>query len=138
MSTSKYERIREMLLQAAPECRALSRLDPNATLFYDMMADGAWWSDETPKEFEAVSALRMVVRHRTCVICGIDSPFGEEWEIAKELFPEWVGFREERCQPPAEIVEQVRAMLTKGKREVEKMFRLADAYEKRASRRDLG
>lgn len=127
MSKSKSERIREMLEEAAPACRAMCTVDPNATFFYDMMADGAWWSDETPKEFEAVSALRMVVRHRTCVICGIESPFGEAWDIAKKLFPEWVGFREERCRPSAEVVEQIKAMLVKGKREVEKMFRAADA-----------
>lgn len=136
VSTSKSERIREMLEEAAPACRAMCTVDPNATLFFDLMADGAWWSDETPKEFDAISALRMVVRHRTCMICGIESPFGAAWEVAKELFPDWVGFREDRCRPSIEIVEQIRGMLVKGEREVEKLFRASDAYEKRASRRD--
>ena len=130
MQGSKSERIREMLEEAAPACRAMCTVDPNATFSYELLSDGVWWSDEAPKEFEAISALRMVVRYRTCMICGVDSSFGEAWEVAKELFPGWVGFRAERCQPSAEIVEQIRAMLEKGKGETKKLIRLLDACDR--------
>lgn len=136
MSTSKREQIREMLERAAPACRAMCTLDPNATFSYELMSGGVWWSDEIPSVTEAVWALRMVVAHRTCIVCGIDSSFGEEWEIAKQLFPEWVGFRAERCQSSAEIVEQFKAELARGERETRKMVRRLDAWDRHIKRNE--
>ncbi len=136
MQGSKSERIREMLEEAAPACRAMCTVDPNATFSYELLSGGVWSSDEIPPVTRAVWALRAVIRHRTCMICGIDSAFGEEWEVAKQLFPEWVGFRTERCQPSAEIVEQFNAELARGERQTNRMGRRLDAWDRLNKRKE--
>jgi hypothetical protein len=70
------------------------------------------------------------------MICGIDSECGEEWEVAKQVFPEWVGFRAERCQPQAEIVEQFKAELARGAREMQKVARRLDVWDRLSKRKE--
>jgi hypothetical protein len=75
--------------------------------FPDILADGLIWRDETVETtpFEVISALRFVWHHRTGLIIGEPRRFSETWQLARELFPHWVGFRLERCSPSTELAE---------------------------------
>ncbi len=92
-----------ILLAKHMAARSAPHGDPK--LLYDMLADAVVWSDEWPELgsndnlelANAVGWLRLVVRHRTCVMLGQGSEYEPFWRRAQELFPTWVGFRPERC-----------------------------------------
>jgi len=75
---------------------------------FDCMSYGVIWQDEMPPLDQRGQAhswgLRPVFGYRTSLILGQPDPSLEEyWTLAKHLFPEWVGFRPERCEPSAEL-----------------------------------
>jgi hypothetical protein len=74
-------------------------LDPTATLHYDIMSDALVWSDERPKGrlVRELWCLRPVFRYRTGLILGLElTEFQNDWQTANQLFPLWIGFRDER------------------------------------------
>jgi hypothetical protein len=73
----------------------------------DILADGLIWRDETidATPFEVISALRLVWHHRTGIIIGEQRRFAETWQLARGLFPHWVGFHPERCRPSTELAD---------------------------------
>jgi hypothetical protein len=73
--------------------------------FSDILADGLIWPDETidSTPFEVISCLRFVWHHRTGIIIGEQRRFADTWQLARELFPHWVGFHPDRCRPSAEL-----------------------------------
>ena len=75
--------------------------------FRDILADGLIWRDETIEStpFEVISSLRFVWHHRTGFIIGEQRRFADTWQLARELFPNWVGFRPDRCGPSADLAD---------------------------------
>jgi hypothetical protein len=75
--------------------------------FRDLMADGLIWRDETVEATpsEVISALRLVWHYRTGLIIGEQRRFSDTWQLARGLFPHWVGFRPDRCSPSTELAE---------------------------------
>jgi hypothetical protein len=88
----------------------LSEPDPAAVPFMDGMSDALIWPDECPDDapMEWISGLRLIWNHRTSLLLGHDSIFEEYWRVAKECFPDWVGFRPERNTPSPELLESIR------------------------------
>lgn len=56
---------------------------------------------------------------------GEASPYAEHWGLAKELFPQWVGFRDERCRPHAELLERFRQAALRGELETQRVIDLS-------------
>lgn len=113
------------LQSAAAVLSLLEREAPDAEMCWDMLAGAVYWSDEIDRHalsHESVGALRPVLRHRTCVMLDIHSPFGERWDIARSMFPKWVGFSQHRCRPSPEVLEKARVLMAGGARKVEELF----------------
>ena len=103
--------------------RAIMTPDPSSVPHYEVLSDALVWTDELPDAHpQEWDAIRMVLRHRTCVIIGVDSPFREWWDLARELFPEWVGFRAERCTASPQLKAFYVAAREKSDREIEKLL----------------
>lgn len=82
--------------------------DPAAKLEYHLFADAIYWSDELeglPGELD--DAFRVVLNHRTSLLAGEAGRFPEVWEAAQKYFPQWIGFRPERCAANADIAERI-------------------------------
>src|SRR4051794_30193232 len=90
----------------APKLDRLA-VDPQARMGYDYFAGGVVWSDEHP-EWEFVEengvhrivgqgTFRALLNHRHALILGEPAErFGELWEKAKQLCPNWPGFQPAR------------------------------------------
>jgi hypothetical protein len=102
-------------------------------VFYEIMSGALVWSDETNHEtpIEVIWALRMIVAYRTSLM--LNKPreeFKPIWDRALSLFPRWVGFRPERRQPTAELLQiyrrgdvSLRKCLRNMEREIDKQPR---------------
>jgi hypothetical protein len=111
------------LHRAARHFRTITTRDPSSVPHYEVLSDALVWTDELPVAHpQEWDAIRMVLRHRTCVIIGVDSPFRGWWDLARELFPEWVGFRVERCTASPQLRAFYVAARDKSDREIEKLF----------------
>ena len=75
--------------------------------FRDILTDGLIWRDETIESTptEVIWALRLVWHHRTGIIIGEQRRYADTWQLARELFPHWVGFHPDRCRPSAELID---------------------------------
>lgn len=99
MSPSDLER-------GAPLFRALDHPSDDARPFYDALSDAIVWTDELPEEDPAEWwDIRPLLRHRTCMIVGERSEFEAWWLKGKELFPQWVGFSQERSAQSPRILQ---------------------------------
>jgi hypothetical protein len=83
------------------------------TYTFDSMTASIIWDDELPPSHLRGSAhswgLRPVFGYRATLILGNpDRNLEEYWLLAKELFPNWVGFLAERCEPNAELASFMR------------------------------
>jgi hypothetical protein len=82
------------------------RLDPAASLHYEIMSDALVWSDELLRNRRAreIWCMRPVLRYRTGLILGLDLvEFRETWKVAKNIFPKWIGFAQQRCERSASL-----------------------------------
>jgi len=75
---------------------------------FDAMSASIIWDDELPPLHLRGSAhswgLRPVLGYRASLILGTpDRTLEEFWLLAKQLFPDWVGFRPERCARSPEL-----------------------------------
>lgn len=75
---------------------------------FDSMSAGVVWEDELPPSHKRGLAhawgLRPIFGYRTSLILGKpDEALEEYWNLATQLFPNWVGFRCERCEPNSDI-----------------------------------
>ena len=78
--------------------------------FYEYLSGGLVWNDETDVSFDATNVLRPLFRHRSILILGEDDDtWSEYWHIAKELIPNWIGFRSSRCKSTAKLRKIIRA-----------------------------
>jgi hypothetical protein len=91
---------REMFAQLDAIAPDLNRLvkDPNAAIHYDMFSGGLWWSDERLASGACTDVLRYLLYYRSKLVDGSAEPGHPEfWLTAKEKFPSWPGFADERC-----------------------------------------
>ncbi len=91
--------------QIAARMNALIK-SSEAAIHHDLLAGALWWSDERPAfdEPEHHWCLRPILRYRTSLILGVpDERYESAWEAAKQLFPAWPGFAEERCKPDDQL-----------------------------------
>ena len=82
------------------------KIDPAATLHYEVMSDALVWSDELIRDRRArdIWCMRPVLRYRTGLILGLDfAEFRETWNTARITFPRWIGFVQERCERSAPL-----------------------------------
>lgn len=108
-------------------CASLFRVirtpDAKAVASYEMVSDAMIWSDELPKSEPSLWwAIRPVLRHRAAVATGEHSDYLEWWTRALELFPEWTGFRADRCVWSASVLEKYRVAREKSQAEIERYF----------------
>jgi hypothetical protein len=114
MSQSPPDEIMQEYFEAyhtyAQELNLRTEPDPAAIPFMDGMSDALVWPDECPEDapMELISALRFVWNYRTSLLLETIPQFEENWKIAKECFPSWVGFRPERTSPSPELLQAIR------------------------------
>lgn len=83
-------------------CQKLPGLSAN----YHVMADALYWKDEIPEALDDFSGncLRFILRYRTSFVNSKeDKKWREYWNRAKQCFPDWIGFSEERCAPNQDL-----------------------------------
>lgn len=105
-------------------------IDPNARVSYDLFAGGLTWSDEwADAEFEICTAIRVLWRYRSSLICGKpDERFREHWEFAKQSCPNWPGFQLVRQDPKwKDLYEKLDAEGVAGMEELDERFRRQQA-----------
>lgn len=82
------------------------QFDLTARPGYDLMSDSLVWPDEIPRgrRSRELWCLRPVLRFRTGIILGIHfSEFQMDWDTAKSVFPNWIGFRACRTAESASL-----------------------------------
>lgn len=105
------------LQAAAPLFRRICDPVTGAEPFYEMLSHALVWTDELPDEPPSEwQAIRPVLRHRTCIILGEASEYEQWWKVAQSLFPNWVGFRHDRCTP----TESLRSLYAESVREADR------------------
>jgi hypothetical protein len=73
------------------------------------MSDALVWSDERPKQrrVRELWCLRPIFRYRTGFILGLEiAEFRADWETGKKLFPQWIGFRNDRSARDIELEKE--------------------------------
>lgn len=86
---------------------------------FDSMSASVIWEDELPsaqkRDLAHSWGLRPIFGYRASLILGKpDQSLEEYWNLATQLFPNWVGFRPERCKPSQEIASFVEGERAKG------------------------
>ncbi len=106
MATDVAELLEELRRRAAD----LNRIDtpsPTATPFYELMSGGIVWTDEkiSGVRTEVIWALRPLFAYRASLIAGMPAEkWRSYWDACQTLFPHWIGFRPDRCQPAPELL----------------------------------
>lgn len=83
---------------------------------YHILADAIIWDDEGINncEFEFENILRSVVHYRTNLIEfeNFESKNSDKrvYQLAKKYFPEWVGFKKERCSFNFELSQRIKRL----------------------------
>jgi hypothetical protein len=90
--------------------------NPAAKPFVDCMSDALVWPDETESgtPTEVIWALRFVRHYRTGLILGVERPHADFWQLARQLFPHWVGFQPSRCELSEQLAAVYHAAKKKG------------------------
>ena len=92
------------------------QVDSEATPFYDLMSGAFIWSDEKVHGLgvNEMGCLRAICRYRTSLIVQeVDKRFEFLWNEFKQKYPEWIGFRLERCSPNETLTAQYREIRKK-------------------------
>lgn len=106
-----------------------TRVQPEAAIGYDVLADALVWSDEYPhnitgrrSEFDCV---KLLLRYRTTLLLGKpDDLFRPYWDLAKKRFPHWAGF----CPARLAMTEELRQRYERDrKRAMRRLERFAKA-----------
>ena len=140
MSQTLFEYCEPRLRAGAAVLNGIITPNPDAELSYCLLAAAVHWSDEAPIELvgvHVIHGLRPVFHHRTRMMLGEDSGHRDIWRFAQTLFPAWIGFAPERCNPPPYVMEQVRAELARGAREIRKLDRLSRLWDRRCDKGSL-
>jgi hypothetical protein len=82
------------------------RYDSKANCNYELMSGGLLWTDEMTNDllFQMLAvnnySFRFVLAYRASVILEQEnSEYVSYWNQWSVLFPDWPGFRKERCNP---------------------------------------
>lgn len=97
----------EALESHAEHLNALCSPSPNALPQYDILANAITWPDETNSHtpIKVIHAQRQLRHYRSHAMLTNESPNHAIWDYCKNLFPNWVGFRPERCTATPELLE---------------------------------
>ena len=101
-----FEEYKSFILPHKPE--------KNSRTQYHVMADAIFWDDEGIKNLNSKlgNSFRCILHHRTSLITGTpEEIYAKVYNIAKQYFPEWVGFSEDRttyCPELADRIERIR------------------------------
>jgi hypothetical protein len=108
MSTTNHEDVAShWLIEYADHLNAICTPGFRPEVFYELMSGALVWSDETNEEtpIEVIWALRFVWACRTALMLNkARDGYQKHWEHVCSLFPDWVGFRPERCQATPELL----------------------------------
>jgi hypothetical protein len=88
---------------------------------YDAITEAIIWNDELPVRcsVEKIQSLRPVFRYRASITLGQpDVEWERYWQLAKSLFPHWVGFSSERVAPGPEVTSYLRRQVDDTRRQV--------------------
>ena len=105
----------------------------NPKFEYHVLADGIVWEDEGIEKCnpKLENALRYVINYRTNLIANKESKIKSDnsrniglrsFEMAKEYFPNWVGFKESRCSYNSEISDKIKRIRKVSERKIEDTF----------------
>jgi len=74
-----------------------------------MMSGALMWEDEQILlPIDEFGWYRAALNYRTSIILGKPcTEFAPIWNALKEVAPNWIGFREERCAPNPEFVAEI-------------------------------
>jgi hypothetical protein len=80
---------------------------------YHALADGVYWEDEglDDEDHDLENPFRFVIHHRTHLITQYTQTnvLSESvYHLAKKYFPNWIGFKEDRCSYNAALAERIR------------------------------
>jgi hypothetical protein len=123
---------------AAPVLNALDRLDPAATVMFDLMSGGLVWSDECPppEQWDALGPARCLWNYRTGLILGAPPAAHDRlWRLAHEVCPRWVALHSDRVTPTPQLIEVATALKARGHRELKVIDRWASYTDYLLSRR---
>ena len=92
----------------APLFEAITTPDPTKQVQYDGLSGALLWRDELPEHLRPSRwwNIRPILSYRTGLIIGEPRADQEPlWLAARAAFPNWVGFRPERCRPDPELAQ---------------------------------
>src|SRR5262245_32316515 len=101
------------------------------TFRYDAITESIIWDDELPADYgggsEKVWSLRPIFRFRASLILGEpDLEWERYWQLAKQLFPKWIGFSKGRLNPATEVKEFLRKRIVETETSVKRMMANSD------------
>lgn len=102
----------------ASEMNAM-KLESDATISFDLLADALQWSDEVPdfggRRPRDFWCLRPVLRYRTTLILGApEEDLADYWREAQRRIPEWPGFHPSRCREDASLADLYHQLRAEG------------------------
>ena len=76
---------------------------------YHLFADAVFWVDEYPiaHDPDLEDAFRLVLNHRTSLLTGSEGKVPQVWQLARQCFPKWIGFRRSRCTFNPKTAERI-------------------------------
>ncbi len=91
----------------------LSEVGPNSYKFDAMTASVIWYDELPERRGSALDwGLRPLFGYRgSLILSEPDLSLEPYWLLGKELFPNWVGFRPERCVPNPELAAFIREQI---------------------------
>jgi hypothetical protein len=116
------ERMIEPLRLQASRLNKISKPDPAATPFYEVMSGGLVWTDEATGDLptELIWALRPLFAYRSSVIAGAPSEkWRPYWAGCIAMFPGWIGFLKERSEATPELLR----ILKKGEKRLDRCLK---------------
>ncbi len=91
---------------------------------YHMLADAVYWTDDFPVNIhcDLENAFRLVLNHRTSLLTNERGRFPEAWALARQYFPRWIAFEDERCRFNPEFADRIARIRRVSNRRVERFF----------------
>lgn len=95
---------------------------------YHVLADGVFWDDEGLREieWELSNAFRFVINFRTKLITNSNEPnefYQQIYKLAQRYFPNWIGFKKERCSHNEELAERIERIRKVSGWKIDKTFK---------------
>lgn len=138
MPDDRRKALEEGIDLAAPVLATITAIDPNATMVYDLLADGVIWSDELPDGGLSGNyglMAKYVLNHRTRIMLGQPSQLEWLWNRAVLAFPNWIGFSSDRCSPPEPVLAEILKRAMECSRQTQRLVRMSEKLQARQARK---